>query len=341
MKRHVHLVTPGAGTSLVTISGWSQRRLPNKPTRSNHAPHDDSALRHSWNARPTHDRTGPSASCPRWFLEPTSTAPRQDHPRRAATITYEAGRAQTVSDGLDSIQPWKLAIQELETGLLIEFVVIGGFVLGHMQEGSTMPAIIRGYGSAVPLVQSDTTLESLTGWLVVATFTLAVATAVLAALQFWGVILQRRELGTVKDQLDLNRQQIDVTREQLRPHLELRDPRWPPPGELPTATVEYVSGSEAASDVCTWFNTQDGRRFGKVPNTPSLSRTTHSVTIEELPAHLEQTWNAYFSGIGKDLVLTGDEWWAAITWQAADKHRYCWIYVQRTDHVEHKEFGLP
>lgn len=203
-----------------------------------------------------------------------------------------------------------------------------------------MPTL-RGYGPPLPLVQGDTTLESLTAWLVLATFALAIATMVLAVLQFWGVRLQRRELKTVEDQLDLNRQQIDVTREQLRPHLELRDPRWAAPGQLPVATVEYVSGSEAASDVCTWFKTQDGRRFGKVPNTPSPSRTTHGVTIDELPVDLEQTWKAYFSAIEKDVVLTGDEWWAAITWRAADKRRYCWMYVQRTHYVEHKEFALP
>jgi hypothetical protein len=74
---------------------------------------------------------------------------------------------------------------------------------------------------------------------------------------------------------------------------------------------------------------------------PSLSRTTDHVTIDELPAHLEQTWEAYFSAIEQDLVLTGDEWWAAVTWQAADKRRYCWMYVQRTDHMAQKEFVLP
>jgi hypothetical protein len=194
----------------------------------------------------------------------------------------------------------------------------------------------------VPLVGGDATLESLTAWLVLATFALAFATVVLAALQFWGVRLQRRELKAVEDQLDLNRQQIDVTREQLRPHLELQDPNWAPPGQLPTATVEYVSGSEVAFDVCTWFKTYDGRRFGKVPNTPSPSRTRHAVTIDKLPVHLEPTWKAYFSAIEKDVVLNGDgEWWAAITWRAADKRGYCWMYVQRTYNVEHKEFVLP
>jgi hypothetical protein len=192
------------------------------------------------------------------------------------------------------------------------------------------------------LAQDAPTLESLTAWLVWATFGLAAATLALAILQFFGLRLQRRELKTVEDQLELNREQIEVTREQLRPHLELRDPQWAAPGELPAATVEYVSGSEAALDVCTWFRTQDGRRFGKVPITPSLSRPSHRVVIDEIPAHLEQGWSAYFRETNTDIAdLIGDEWWAAITWRAADKSRYCWMYVQRTTHVEHKEFRLP
>jgi hypothetical protein len=194
------------------------------------------------------------------------------------------------------------------------------------------------YGAPLSLIQG--TLESLTAWLVLATFALAIATIILAGLQFWGVTLQRRELKIVEDQLGLNRQQIDVTREQLRAHLEIRDPVWPAPGQLPTATVEYVSGSEVASDVCTWFRTQDGRRYGKVPNTPSPSRTAHGVTIEELPDSLEQAGKECVSATDMSIVLTGDEWWAAVTWRAADKRRYGWIYVQRTDHVEHKEFAL-
>jgi hypothetical protein len=84
--------------------------------------------------------------------------------------------------------------------------------------------------------------------------------------------LSPADLKTAKLQLTLNRQQIEVTREQLRPHLELQEPRWPQPGQPPTAKVAYVSGSEAAYDVYSWMRTSDGRRFGKMVNTPSLSR---------------------------------------------------------------------
>jgi len=77
------------------------------------------------------------------------------------------------------------------------------------------------------------------------------------------------------------------------------------------------------------------------PNTPSLSRPSHEVTIEELPGHLALTWDMYFAKAEEDLSLSDDEWWAAVTWQAADKTRYCWMYVQRGHYVEHKEFVLP
>jgi hypothetical protein len=65
------------------------------------------------------------------------------------------------------------------------------------------------------------------------------------------VQLTREQLQLNREQMDLNVKQIEVTRDQLRPHLELSDPRWPQPGWFLTARVEYVSGSEAASDVCT------------------------------------------------------------------------------------------
>jgi hypothetical protein len=176
--------------------------------------------------------------------------------------------------------------------------------------------------------------------LVWATLGLAIATVALAVLQYWSVRLQRRELRTVEKQLELDRQQIEVTREQLRPRLELRDLRWAPPGEFPTAVVEYASGSEVVLDPCVWFKAQDGRRFATVPNTPSLSRTSHAVTIDALPAFMEMKWTEYFSTTDANLALTGDDWWAAITWQAADKQRYCWMYVQRAHHVEQREFKL-
>jgi hypothetical protein len=191
------------------------------------------------------------------------------------------------------------------------------------------------------LAQADPTLDTLTAWLVGVTGILALGTLVLAFGQPWGVRLQRRELAAVEDQLELNRQQIAVTREQLRPHLELQDPRWPQPGQLPTAKVAYVSGSEAAFDVCTWMRTGDGRRFAKIADTLSLSRPSHEVTIEELHDHLASTWDSNFAKAEEGLSLSDDEWWAAVTWQAADKARYCWMYVQRAHYVEHKEFTLP
>jgi hypothetical protein len=102
-----------------------------------------------------------------------------------------------------------------------------------------------------------------------------------------------------------------------------------------------VSGSEAASDVCTWFKTQDDRRFAKVPNTPSPTSPSHAVQIDELPTELEPTWSQYFGHAESDIALTGDEWWAAVTWRAADGRRYCWMYIQRTLYTEHRAFGLP
>lgn len=165
---------------------------------------------------------------------------------------------------------------------------------------------------------AEMTLNWLTAGLVAVTFLLAVGTFLLAWRQGQTVKLQGRALSMIEDevqltreqlqlnreQLDLNVKQIEVTRDQLRPHLELSDPRWPQPGSFPTARVEYVSGTEAASDVCTWFRTNDGRRFGKVPNTPSPSRTQHDVTIDELPTHLEQVWAAYFVGTQADVTLS-------------------------------------
>ncbi len=183
---------------------------------------------------------------------------------------------------------------------------------------------------------ADMTLNWLTAGLVAVTFLLAVGIFLLAWRQGQAVKLQAHELRTLKEalqltreqlqlnreQLDLNVQQIAVTRDQLRPHLDLSGPTWPQPGSLPTARVECVSGSGAASDVCTWFKTNDGRRFGKMPSTPSPSHPQHDVTIDELPTHLEQIWTAYFTGTEADATLTNDEWWAGVTWRAADKRRY-------------------
>jgi hypothetical protein len=65
------------------------------------------------------------------------------------------------------------------------------------------------------------------------------------------------------------------------------------------------------------------------------------VTIDELPDHLRPTWDIYCAEADEEISLTADEWWAAITWQAADKARYCWVYVQRTHYVEYKEYSIP
>ena len=191
------------------------------------------------------------------------------------------------------------------------------------------------------LAQADKTLDTLTAWLVGVTGVLALGTLVLAFGQIWGVRLQRRELKTVEDQLDLNRQQIEVTREQVRPHLELQSPNWPQPGQLPTVTVTYLSGSEAASDVCIWLRTNDDRRFGKAADTPSPGRPSNNETIGELPNDLAKVWDVYFAKTDKDLALTDGEWWAAVTWQAADKTRYCWMYVQRVHTVTTRAYKLP
>jgi hypothetical protein len=189
-------------------------------------------------------------------------------------------------------------------------------------------------------VESAPSLESLTAQLVWATLALAGATFILAALQYWGVRLQKRELRAVEAGLELNRQQIEVTREQLRPHLEVRDARWAMPGDLPSATVEYVSGSEAVYDVLLWFATQDGRRFRTKPTTPTLGRPGNNASIDVLPKDLEPTWAEHLGG-ENEVALTGDEWWAAVTWRAADGSGYGWMYIQRTHYVDHRAFRLP
>jgi hypothetical protein len=185
----------------------------------------------------------------------------------------------------------------------------------------------------VIVTEVDPTLNNLTEQLVWATIGLAGATFILAVAGVASAIIQGRQLKVLKAE-------IEVTREQLRPHLELRNPDATS-GQLPRATVEYVSGSEAASDPYVWFRTQGGR-FAKVPNTPSPASRSHPVTVDELPAHLEPTWSRYFTEAEKDLALAGHgQWWAAVTWRAADGRRYCWMYVQRTHHVEPVEFVLP
>jgi hypothetical protein len=65
-----------------------------------------------------------------------------------------------------------------------------------------------------------------------------------------------------------------------------------------------VSGSEAAYDVYTWMRTGDGRRFGKMANTPSLSRPSHEVTIDELPDPLRPTWDIFGTSIAQRLTKT-------------------------------------
>jgi hypothetical protein len=120
--------------------------------------------------------------------------------------------------------------------------------------------------------QVDTVIAWATVALVMVTGILAIATIVLAVAT---IAMARNQ----SQELDVLRKQVDVTREQVRPHLELRNPTWPSPGELPSVTVDYVSGFEAASD----------------------------------------------------------EWWAAVTWLAADKRRHCWMYIQRVHHVQIEE----
>jgi hypothetical protein len=107
--------------------------------------------------------------------------------------------------------------------------------------------------------QVDTVLAWATIALVIVTGILAVATIAMARNQ--------------SQELDVLRMQVDVTREQVRAHLELRNPSWPSPGELPSVTVDYVSGFEAASDIWVWCHCHDDdRRYGKAANTPSPTR---------------------------------------------------------------------
>jgi hypothetical protein len=54
------------------------------------------------------------------------------------------------------------------------------------------------------------------------------------------------------------------------------------------------------------------------------------VALDVLPHRLAPTWFTYFASIDTDLALTGSEWWAAVTWQTADKARYGWMRVERT-----------
>jgi hypothetical protein len=177
-------------------------------------------------------------------------------------------------------------------------------------------------------------LDKATVALVVVTAILAVATIILAIATIGMARNQRRELGLMEDQ-------IGVTREQLRAHLELRNPSHPNPGELPTVTVEYVGGVESASDVWTWLCSADGRRFAKASNTPSPSRREHPVSMVELPSSLMPTWNLYFADIETGLELTPDsEWFAAVTWEAADKRRHGWMSLQRVDRAYPKEWTI-
>src|SRR5262249_44599422 len=129
----------------------------------------------------------------------------------------------------------------------------------------------------MPILAADQDLVTVTLALVLVTGGLALGTLVLAGASVVGVVLQRRELRAVEQQVESNREQIQVTREQLRPRLELTDATWPGPGQLPTANVTYASGSEAAYEVIAWYKTGDGRKFGKVANIPSLSRTSHAI----------------------------------------------------------------
>jgi hypothetical protein len=178
--------------------------------------------------------------------------------------------------------------------------------------------------------QLDAVLAWATIALVIVTGVLAIATIVLAVAT---IAMARNQ----SQELDVLRKQVDVTREQVRAHLELRNPRWPSPGELPSATVDYVSGFEGASDVWVWCHCHDDdRRFGKASNTPSPARPDQT-TIDPLPDSLKPTWDRYFSNIEDELNLVGDEWWAAVTWLAADKRRHCWMYIQRVHHVQIEE----
>jgi hypothetical protein len=172
-------------------------------------------------------------------------------------------------------------------------------------------------------LEVDPTLNRLTFYLVVATLVLAVGTILLAFFQGLTVLLTSR--------------QVKITREQVRAHLEITDPHWPNPGESPTANVEYVSGIEAAADACTWFYSYDGRRFAKAPNTPSPSRRSHSVTMEDLPSGLEPTWDRYFRNEESEIRGRDGNWWAAVTWLAADERRHGWMYIQRTHNTEIKQ----
>ena len=187
----------------------------------------------------------------------------------------------------------------------------------------------------------NSSLEALTFWLVVATFLLALGTLGTAIAAEIGVRLERRQLLLVQVQQDLDRQQLLVTREQLRAHLEVANASWSQPGELPALDVQYVSGREAATEVWVWFRTHDDRRFGKAANAPSLSRPSHRITIDELTPDLERTWTTYFGAFDASLNIVPDDWWAAVTWLTAEGTRHCWAYIQRTHNVEQQEFLIP
>ena len=76
----------------------------------------------------------------------------------------------------------------------------------------------------------------------------------------------------------------------------------------------------------------------------AAARTTflssNNETIGKLPDDLVKAWELYFAKMDERLVLTSGEWWAAVTWQAADKTRYCWMHVQRVHFVKTKEYKL-
>jgi hypothetical protein len=53
------------------------------------------------------------------------------------------------------------------------------------------------------------------------------------------------------------------------------------------------------------------------------------------------TWNLYFADIETGLELIPDsEWFAAVTWEAADKRRHGWMYLQRVDRAYPKEWTI-
>lgn len=59
--------------------------------------------------------------------------------------------------------------------------------------------------------------------------------------------------------------------------------------------------------------------------------------MDNLPSRLEPTWDRYFRSEESEIRGLDGNWWAAVTWLAADQHRHGWMYIQRTHNTEIKQ----